>query len=117
MTQDYEGKTFLDGAHVKAGDYTFNQGKLHLFKGDYGMKGFRCWFHAVDGGVSQAKWMGVEINGISGNEVTGVDAPWNDEMNDKMDVYTINGQKVNVQRLEDLPRGIYVVNHKKYVVR
>lgn len=117
LTQDYEGKTFLDGAHVKAGDYTFNQGKLHLFKGDYGMKGFRCWFHAVDGGVSQAKWMGVEINGISGNEVTGVDAPWNDEMNDKMDVYTINGQKVNVQRLEDLPRGIYVVNHKKYVVR
>ena len=67
--------------------------------------------------MSQAKWMGVEINGISGNEVTGVDAPWNDEMNDKMDVYTINGQKVNVQRLEDLPRGIYVVNHKKYVVR
>lgn len=118
LVQDYEGRTFLDVAHVKAGDYTFNQGKLHRFKGDYGMKGFRCWFHAVAGETTQAKQMEFEINGISGDEVTGVETPWVDEMKVKdADIYTINGQKVNAQRLEDLSRGIYIVNHKKYVVR
>ena len=118
LVQDYKGNTFIDGAHVKAGDYTFNKGKLHLFKDDYGMKGFRCWFHAVDGGVSQTKQMEFEINGVSDDDVTGVYTPWTDEVSAKAaGIYTINGQKVNAQRMEDLPRGIYILNHKKYVVR
>lgn len=118
FVQDYEGRTFLDVAHALAGDYTFNQGKLHCFKSDYGMKGFRCWFHAVDGEMSQAKQMEFDINGVSGDEVTGVDIPWTNEVKGKFaDIYTINGQKVNAQRLEDLPRGVYIVNQKKYVVR
>lgn len=119
LVQDYEGNNFIGGdSHVKAGDYTFSQGKLHKFKADYGMKGFRCWFSAVDESqTNQAKPMDFEINGISGNEMTGIDVPLVENTSgNQVDVFTMNGLKVEVNRLEELPRGIYIVNHKKYVV-
>lgn len=116
LAQDYEGSSFINGAHVKAGDYTFNAGELYQFKGDYGMKGFRAWF--TKSTASQAKPVGVDINGVQGGEVTGLDfvAMPQSEVTASA-IYDLRGQKMNVKAMEDLPRGIYIVNHKKYVVK
>lgn len=118
LVKDYnEDKTFIGGSsHVKAGDYTFNQGQLYPFKKDYGMKGFRGWFSQVDNS-SSAKPFGVEINGISGDEVTGIDSCFSNNDVRQANIYNINGQRVQAATLQDLPSGIYVVNHKKYIVK
>lgn len=127
LVQDYNAdKTFIDGAHCLAGDYTFNQGKLHQFKADYGMKGFRAWFHPVDNGsnTSASKLLSVEINGVQGEEVTGIEgieldgnASTDDMASQSQAIYNLSGQKMNVRSLEELPSGIYVINHKKYIVK
>ncbi len=125
LVQDYQtvdGKnSFIDGAHLLKGDYTFNQGKLHQFKADYGMKGFRAWFHPVDGNSSASKLLNVEINGVQGEEVTGIDAVEAGDMDTEnvasRAIYNLSGQKINVSSIDELPSGIYVVNHKKYVIK
>ena len=125
LVQDYQtidGKnSFMDGAHLLKGDYTFNQGKLHQFKADYGMKGFRAWFHPVDGNSSASKLLNVEINGVQGEEVTGIDAVEAGDMDTEnvasRAIYNLSGQKINVSSIDELPSGIYVVNHKKYVIK
>ena len=53
------------------------------------------------------------------DEVTGignVDANNSLDANSNADVYTINGQKVGTS-LEGLPKGIYIVNGKKFIVK
>lgn len=53
------------------------------------------------------------------SEVTGianVDATDNVVINGSADVYTVNGQKVGTS-LEGLPKGIYIVNGKKFIVK
>ena len=120
LVRDYEGKTFIDGAHVKAGDYTFSQGKLHQFKNDYGMRGFRAWFtsYANTNPESQAKPIGVEINGVQGGEVTGLEfVAMPQGKASSSTIYDLRGQKMNAKSIDELPHGIYIINHKKYVVK
>lgn len=120
LAQDYNDDfTFIDVAHVKAGDYTFNQGKLHQFKNVYGMKGFRAWFTSTNTNPeNQAKPIGVEISGVQGDEVTGLDFVETTQSNAASSaIYDLRGQKLNAKSIDELPRGIYIVNHKKYVVK
>lgn len=56
---------------------------------------------------------------VDDSEVTGianVDATDNVVINGSADVYTVNGQKVGTS-LEELPKGIYIVNGKKFIVK
>ena len=56
---------------------------------------------------------------VDDSEVTGianVDATDNVVINGSADVYTVNGQKVGTS-LEGLPKGIYIVNGKKFIVK
>jgi len=119
LAQDYvEGTTgFIGDVHVKAGDYTFNAGKLYQFKGNYGMKGFRAWF-TPKVTESSAKPMGVDINGVQGDEVTGLDfVETTQNATASSVIYDLRGQKLNAKSISELPSGFYVINHKKYVVK
>lgn len=56
---------------------------------------------------------------VDDSEVTGianVDATDNVVINGSADVYTVNGQKLGTS-LEGLPKGIYIVNGKKFIVK
>ena len=53
------------------------------------------------------------------SDVTGIsniDANNSSDANSNADVYTINGQKVGTS-LEGLPKGVYIVNGKKFIVK
>ena len=118
LVKNFEGNSLLDGvSHVKAGDYTFNKGSLHCFKAENGMLGFRAWFTPKSSTESSAKPMGVDINGVQG-EVTGLDFVETTQSNAASSaIYDLRGQKMNAKSIDELPRGIYIVNHKKYVVK
>jgi len=120
LAQDYAEETtnFINDAHVKAGDYTFYAGKLHQFTNDYGMKGFRAWFTSETASENGAKPIGVEISGVQGDEVTGLDfVEASQNTATSSIIYNLRGQRMNAKAIDELPRGIYIVNHKKYVVK
>ena len=79
------------------------------------IKGFRCWIATNDAGAKVSfsiddEDMGV-VTAIEGIETAPI-------LRTQDAVYTLSGQKVrSSQSLEGLPKGIYIINNKKVIVK
>lgn len=121
-----DGRLVFCGTQVKrASDYVpkysyvlgANDGKWHYLLKDHPILGFRCWI--ATGSAGLAKQMTFSINGVVDN-TTGINQTIvDDQRPQNADIYTINGQLVRAgsSSIEGLPKGIYIVNGKKLVVR
>ena len=121
-----DGRLVFCGTQVKrASDYVprysyvigAKDGKWHYLLKDHPILGFRCWI--ATGSAGLAKQMTFSINGVVDN-TTGINQTIvDDQRPQNADIYTINGQLVRAgsSSIEGLPKGIYIVNGKKLVVR
>lgn len=134
MAKTYDNGKILSGRDDLNGDYFMYKGKLiQVPSGNkensvepysYGLKAFRCWFeltgNASAGGTpSQVSLL---IDGVE-DSTTGID-----DIHGSTDctsykrgidgVFNMNGQMVRRScSLEGLPKGMYVVNGKKIIIR
>lgn len=130
--KDKSGKNkIISGRDDLNGDYFMYKGKLiqvpHNENGkqySYGLKAFRCWFElngktSAEGKPSQVSLL---IDGVE-DSTTGID-----DIHGSTDrtsykrgiegVFNINGQMVRRScSLEGLPKGMYIVNGKKIIIR
>lgn len=95
-------------------------GKWHFTQNSLPILGFRCWI--ATGSEAYAKTIRFFIDGVEEDMVTGIDniVVENGNNNEVMGtVYNLNGQVVRTgaTSLEGLPKGIYIVNNKKYIVK
>ena len=134
MAKTYEDGKIIDGRDDLNGDYFMYKGKLiqvpHGNKGgengerySYGLKAFRCWFELKPAaGDTTGKSISLLIDGVE-DSTTGID-----DIHGSTDrtsykhgiegVFNMNGQMVRRScSLEGLPKGMYVVNGKKIVIR
>lgn len=107
---------------VPASSYALGSkdGKWHFTQSTLPIKGFRCWI--ATGSQAYAKTIRFFIDGVEEDMVTGIDniVVENGNNNEVMGtVYNLNGQVVRTgaTSLEGLPKGIYIVNNKKYIVK
>lgn len=111
---------------ITTNDYFFQQSKngtmkLYPYTADkrYGIRGFSGWFHKKDN--SDAKASELSISLFDDSCITPIETIKVDDLNrDTSDkVYSISGVLVknNAADLNNLSKGIYVVNGKKYVVK
>lgn len=114
----------LPGRDNLRGDYVMRNGKIVQVPSDkqYGLKGFRCWFE-VKGSHPIAAAPRLEIDGII-DDATSID-----DLNSQPSLFTsrhkgisgvfnLDGQKVREgESTQNLPKGIYIVNGRKVVVR
>ncbi len=126
--KDESGKNkIISGRDDLNGDYFMYKGKLiqvpHNENGkqySYGLKAFRCWFELDNS--STAKSISLLIDGVE-DSTTGID-----DIHGSTDrtsykrgidgVFNINGQMVRRScSLEGLPKGMYIVNGKKIIIR
>lgn len=126
--KDENGKNkILSGRDDLNGDYFMYKGKLiqvpHNENGkqySYGLKAFRCWFELDNS--STAKSISLLIDGVE-DSTTGID-----DIHGSTDctsykrgidgVFNINGQMVRRScSLEGLPKGMYIVDGKKIIIR
>lgn len=124
LTKTYNDKGILYGRDNLSGDYIMRGGKIVQVPKDkqYGLKGFRCWFE-VKGSHPIAAAPRLEIDGII-DDATAID-----DLNSQPSLFTsrhkgisgvfnLDGQKVrDGESTQDLPKGIYIVNGRKVVVR
>ena len=92
-------------------------GKWHFLTQPHSILGFRCWI--ATGSTVPAKALTISINGVD-EQTTGINQTLiGSEHPQKADIYTVNGQLVRAgsSSTEGLPKGIYIVNGKKLVVR
>ena len=134
MAKTYENGKILSDRDNLNGDYFMYKGKLiqvpHGNKENsvepysYGLKAFRCWFELTDNTSSEGKPSQVSllIDGVE-DSTTGID-----DIHGSTDctsykrgidgVFNMNGQMVRRScSLEGLPKGMYVVNGKKIIIR
>lgn len=132
--KDENGKNkIISGRDDLNGDYFMYKGKLiqvpHGNMADgkpysYGLKAFRCWFELTPNTPAQGKPSQVSllIDGVE-DSTTGID-----DIHGSTDrtsykrgiegVFNINGQMVRRScSLEGLPKGMYIVNGKKIIIR
>ena len=83
---------------------------------------FRTWIIADSGDPSSAKQLTMHINGIEGNgEATAIWSVIGDGDDDAeitaKGIYSLSGQKMNATDTRSLPKGIYILNGKKTIVK
>lgn len=111
---------------ITTDDYFFQQSqngtmKLYPYTADkkYGIRGFSGWFHKIDNSPSKASELSISL--FDDSCITPIETIKVDDLNrDTSDkVYSISGVLVknNAADLNNLSKGIYVVNGKKYVVK
>lgn len=131
MAKTYDNDKIISGRDDLNGDYFMYKGKLiqvpHNENGkqySYGLKAFRCWFELTANTPAEGKPSQVSllIDGVE-DSTTGID-----DIHGSTDctsykrgiegVFNINGQMVRRScSLEGLPKGMYVVNGKKIIIR
>ena len=125
FTVDGNGKRLLiENRAAMADSYSISGNKLTYLKSGAASKGFRCWFHYTKdtSGTASAKPMLV-LDGI--DMTTGIeDIIANDEAQSPISrfangIYTMDGRRVskNANDIEKLPKGMYIVNGKKQIVK
>lgn len=106
-------------------DYFFQQSqngtmKLYPYTANkkYGIRGFSGWFHR-NNSISNAHELSLSL--FDDSSTTPIETVKEDDLNRDTSgkVYSISGvlMKNNAADLNNLPKGIYVVNGKKYVVK
>lgn len=111
---------------ITINDYFFQQskdGKMKLYPytdgKTYGIRGFSGWFHQKDNSNSKASEYSISL--FDDSSTTPIETIKEDDLNRDTSgkVYSVSGvlMKNNAADLNNLPKGIYVVNGKKYVVR
>lgn len=111
---------------ITTDDYFFQQSqngtmKLYPYTADkkYGIRGFSGWFHKIDNSPSKASELSIGL--FDDSSTTPIETVKVDDLNRDTTgkVYSISGVLVknNAADLNNLPKGIYVVNGKKYVVK
>lgn len=113
------------GGMITTNDYFFQQdgnGAMKLYRYEanntYGIRGFSGWFHKI---ANKASVKEFSIGLFSDNDTTPIEMIKNEELNGGMagNVYSMSGvlMKANATDLDNLPKGIYIVNGKKYIVK
>lgn len=133
MAKTYEKGEIIEGRDDLNGDYFMYKGKLIQVPSgkkdngerySYGLKAFRCWFELADKTSAEGKPSQVSllIDGVE-DSTTGIT-----DIHGSTDctsykrgidgVFNINGQMVRRScSLEGLPKGMYIVNGKKIIIR
>lgn len=124
-TYDEDKGVILDGRDNLSGDYVMRGGKIVQVPSDkeFGLKGFRCWFEVKGSHPGVAAAPRLEIDGII-DDATAIDdlnsqpSQFTSRHKGISGVFNLDGQKVrDGESTQDLPKGIYIVNGRKVVVR
>ena len=130
MAKTYDNGKIIENRDDLNGDYFMYQGKLiqvpsgNMDDGkpySYGLKAFRCWFELTNTSA-EGKRVSLLIDGVE-DSTTGIDdihgsADCTSYKRGIDGVFNMNGQMVRRGcSLEGLPKGLYVVNGKKIVIR
>lgn len=124
--KDENGKdVILSGRDNLSDDYVMRGGKIvHVPSNQvYGLKGFRCWFEVKGKIEGMASAPRLEIDGII-DDATSIDdlnsqpSQFTSRHKGISGVFNLDGQKVrDGESTQNLPKGIYIVNGRKVVVR
>ena len=123
-TYDEDGN-ILPGRDDLEEDYCMRDGKLVQVPTDkkYGLKGFRCWFEVKGRSSAEGSKLGMNIDGVTDtstsiSDIFGDEAAFTTRGRGIDGVFSLDGKLVRTGcSTKGLPKGIYIVDGRKIVVR
>ena len=131
MAKTYDNGKIIEGRDDLNGDYFMYKGKLiQVPSGNkenggerysYGLKAFRCWFE-LKGNTTSGNTLSLMIDGVEDSATSIDDIHGNSNSTSYKrgieGVFNMHGQMVRRDNsLEGLPKGMYVVNGKKVIIK
>ena len=114
----YNGVTAPTGTYAPKGSYVMSSGKIYEINKDTRIKGFRGWITLTHSLFTTGNNARISIDGVIDEDgATGIDATSivPQRLADDTDVYDLGGRKVGTLGMT-LPKGIYIVKGKKFMV-
>ena len=119
-TLNFKGYYYKVAGEAPIGSYIMGGGNMYYLNKASTVYG-TTWVLQDDGSNPNPAKYSISINGVEEDVVTGIAGLTidNGAQTATQKVFNLNGQMVksNSTSLENLPKGIYIVNGKKYVVR
>jgi hypothetical protein len=111
------------GPYVPAGSYVMSNDRVYHTQSDLKTKGFRAWIVDVEDSPAKTYHYRIAFNGVvDENGSTEIEQVVNEKMGQRQaggGVYDLSGRKVAdaITSHDSLPKGLYIVNGKKFVVK
>ena len=104
----YDNKTA-----VSADSYMFSKGDLVHTSKPHTVKAYRCWLKE---NTPSGKLLKLSLNNNNMGNTTGIQIVEENKRNANPGIYNIEGMRMNTNNVDELSKGVYIVNNKTVVV-
>ena len=104
----YDNKT-----EVSADSYMFSKGDLVHTNKDHTVKAYRCWLKE---NTPSGKLLQLSLNNNNMGNTTGIHVVEENKRNANPGIYNLEGMRMNTNNVNELSKGVYIVNNKTVVV-
>ena len=104
----YDNKTA-----VSADSYMFSKGDLVHTSKPHTIKAYRCWLKE---NTPSGKLLQFSLNNNNMGNTTGIQVVEENKRNANSGIYNMEGMRMNTNNVNELAKGVYIVNNKVVVV-
>lgn len=104
----YDNKTA-----VSADSYMFSKGDLVHTSKPHTIKAYRCWLKE---NTPSGKLLQLSLNNNNTGNTTGIQVVEENKRNANTGIYNMEGMRMNTNNVNELSKGVYIVNNKVVVV-
>lgn len=104
----YNNKT-----EVSADSYMFSKGDLVHTSKQHTIKAYRCWLKES---TPSGKLLKLSLNNNNMGNTTGIQIVEENKRNANPGIYNIEGMRMNTNNVNELSKGVYIVNNKTVVI-
>ena len=104
----YDNKT-----EVSADSYMFSKGDLVHTNKTHTVKAYRCWLKE---NTPSGKLLQLSLNNNNMGNTTGIHVVEENKRNATPGIYNMEGMRMNTTNVNELPKGVYIVNNKTVVI-
>lgn len=98
---------------VSKDSYMFSKGNLVHTNKDHNVKAYRCWLKE-NAHSGKMLMFSLEGNGMGGT--TGIQMIEENKQNTNTGIYNLGGMRMNTNNVNELSKGVYIVNNKTVVI-
>ena len=98
---------------VSKDSYMFSKGDLVHTNKDHKVKAYRCWLKED---VPSGRMLMFSLNGNGMGGTTGIQIIEENKQNTNTGIYNMEGMRMNTNNVNELSKGVYIVNNKTVVV-
>ena len=98
---------------VSKDSYMFSKGDLVHTNKDHNVKAYRCWLKED---VPSGRMLMFSLNGNGMGGTTGIQIIEENKQNTNTGIYNLGGVRMNTNNVNELSKGVYIVNNKTVVI-